>query len=332
MGGGRGGDLAQDLLLQAVLRLPRHLPKPEGVGTSFRIRVAIDPSLERSEVWTIRYRPAEVPPDCGKHCYAISYSGELRETAQDKHPARPMTREAEGEVTGRLVLAGRGRAKRLLSHEWTIRWDRDIATLRHDGGIRGRLRQRVTSSGQLDLLEVRAAGLATDALDAPGEATDRYLSPAEVRAVLHDATDDFYTCFRTHLRGSEAPGETAVTFTIARSGRAEEVQPDLGRAPQALGPCLISLVEGLTFADHDGAPMEVSYPLVYQVDGQGARILPYPIVFTKTEPVRLPLLELPEDLQPAEIRLLEWIFTEPAPPLDRAAAPPPTAPEAAPPE
>jgi len=168
----------------------------------------------------------------------------------------------------------------------------------------------------------RASGLATDALDAPGEATDRYLTPTEVRTVLHASTEAFYTCFRTHLRGGEAPGETAVTFTIARSGESEAIVPELGRAPETLGPCLTQVVKALDFPDHDGDPMEVSYPLVYQVDRQGARILPYPIVFTKPRPVRLPLLELPEDTAGAELRLLELLFTEenlpPPDPVDSA--------------
>jgi len=159
----------------------------------------------------------------------------------------------------------------------------------------------------------RADGLVTDALDVEGEATDRYLSPSEVRTVLHSVTGDFAACFRAHLRDGASPGETAIAFTIARSGEPQDIQPHLGQAPASLGPCLIKLVEGLTFADHDGDRMEISYPLVYESDAQGARILPYPVVFTKTQPVRLPLLELPEDLSSAEIRLLEWLFTEPAP-------------------
>ena len=158
--------------------------------------------------------------------------------------------------------------------------------------------------------EARAAGgLATDALDFPGEPTDRYLTPSEVRTVLHAATEEFYTCFRTKLRGAEAPGEVAVTFVIEREGKPTSIQPELGRAPAELGPCLVKVVEGLVFDDHDGEPMPVSYPLVYQVDTKGARILPYPIVFTKPHAVRLPLLELPEDISPGATRLLELLLT-----------------------
>jgi len=173
-----------------------------------------------------------------------------------------------------------------------------------------------------------ASGLPTDALDAPGTATDRYLTPAEVRKVLHGATDAFYGCFREHVRGGDDSGEVAVTFTIGRDGKALDVHPETASAPGALGPCLKGAVEGLEFDEHDGAPMEVSYPLVYQVDTKGARILPYPIVFTKPHPVRLPLLELPADLSAAEIRLLEWILTEEAPPPvpdSSSDAPPPAA-------
>lgn len=158
--------------------------------------------------------------------------------------------------------------------------------------------------------EARAAGgLATDALDFPGEPTDRYLTPSEVRTVLHGATEDFYTCFRTKLRGAEAPGEVAVTFVIDRAGKPTSIETELGRAPAELGPCLLKVVEELVFDDHDGEPMPVSYPLVYQVDTKGARVLPYPIVFTKPHAVRLPLLELPEDISPAATRLLELLLT-----------------------
>ena len=108
---------------------------------------------------------------------------------------------------------------------------------------------------------------------------------------------------------AEAPGEVAVTFVIEREGKPTSIQPELGRAPAELGPCLVKVVEGLVFDDHDGEPMPVSYPLVYQVDTKGARILPYPIVFTKPHAVRLPLLELPEDISPGATRLLELLLT-----------------------
>jgi hypothetical protein len=154
MGGGRGGELAQDVLLQSVLRLPRHLPKSVGEGNSFILRVPVDPSLERSETWMLRYLPAVPPEECGKHCYAISYRGELLEKSRDKHPARPMTRSGDGTVAGTLVLQGRGRAKRMLSHEWTLTWNREIKSHREDGRVRGRLLQQVSSSGSLELLGV----------------------------------------------------------------------------------------------------------------------------------------------------------------------------------
>jgi hypothetical protein len=156
MGGGRGGELAQDVLLQSVLRLPRHLPKSAGEGNSFIVRVPVDSALERSETWMLRYLPAVPPEDCGKHCYAITYSGELREKSRDKHPARPMTRTGDGTVSGTLVLQGKGRMKRLLSHEWTLQWNREIKSHREDGRVRGRLLQQVTSSGSLELLGVEA--------------------------------------------------------------------------------------------------------------------------------------------------------------------------------
>lgn len=153
MGGGRGGELAQDVFLQSVLRLPRHLPRGEQTITnSFTVRVPVDPALERSTLWMVRYSSGPTPEDCGPRCWAVDYSGELSESSTDKHPARPMTRKGLGTVSGRILLAGRGRAKRLLAHEWTITWDRRVASQRPNGTLRGELTQTVEASGNLRLL------------------------------------------------------------------------------------------------------------------------------------------------------------------------------------
>mgnify|MGYP006979904142 FL=1 len=156
------------------------------------------------------------------------------------------------------------------------------------------------------------AGDPKDRLDHPGAPTDRYLDPGEIRDVLHGVTDGFYGCFRSHARGTRDVGDVAVTFKVGGSGAVEGAIAEIGGAPEALGPCLVELLGTLEFAAHDGDPVEVSYPLVYQVDQRGARVLPYPVVFTKPRPVRLPLLSVPLDVAPGELTMLERILVAPA--------------------
>ncbi len=174
-------------------------------------------------------------------------------------------------------------------------------------------------------------GQPTDRLDWPGTPTDRYLDAEEVRSVLHSASEPFFDCFVAFARGADA-SDVGITFTIGRDGLATGFVAELGEAPPELGPCLEQITTELEFGDHDGDPFEVSYPLVYHVDKRGARILPYPVVFTRPRPVRLPLLGLPPDLSPGEIKMLELILTDEtgagaalAPeeePDDQAASPP----------
>ena len=162
-------------------------------------------------------------------------------------------------------------------------------------------------------------GAPRDRLSWPGSPTDRYLEPDEVRAVLHEATDAFYECFNAHVRGGVDVGETSVTLTVARDGSPTAVSIEGGLGVRAVPPCLKDVSEGLQFGDHDGDPLEISYPIVYQVDARrGARILPYPVVFTRPRPIRLPLLSLPIDFSAGEVRMLEKIFTEDLPSEDSA--------------
>lgn len=155
----------------------------------------------------------------------------------------------------------------------------------------------------------QGGGQPTDRLDWPGSPTDRYLDAREVRTVLHAASDAFFDCFRRHARGADA-SDVGITFTIGRDGLATGFVAELGNAPPALGTCLEGATGALVFGEHDGDPFEVSYPLVYHVDARGARVLPYPVVFTRPKPVRLPLLGLPADFTAGEIRMLELILTD----------------------
>lgn len=177
-------------------------------------------------------------------------------------------------------------------------------------------------------------GQPTDRLDWPGTPTDRYLDAEEVRTVLHAASDAFFDCFARFARGADA-SDVGITFTIGRDGLIGGFVAELGVAPPELGTCLEQTTGELAFGEHDGDPFEVSYPLVYHVDARGARILPYPVVFTRPRPVRLPLLALPPDFTLGEIRMLELIFTdETGATLELPPKPEPTAEEApaAPPE
>lgn len=170
------------------------------------------------------------------------------------------------------------------------------------------------------------AGDPHDALDATGTPTDRYLGPDEIRDALHSATDAFFGCYREHVRGARDAGQVAITFTIERGGRVGAAAAELDGAPPALGPCLEAVVGALRFSTHDGDPVDVSYPLVHQVDRSGARILPYPVVFTRPRPVRLPLLVLPADATAGELSLLERVLIR-----DEAAFPEHTPADPAPP-
>jgi len=182
------------------------------------------------------------------------------------------------------------------------------------------------------------AGSPTDHLDSPGSPTDRYLDTRELLSVLHAANDRFYTCFRTHLRGGGEPGDVVVTFTVGRAGRASAVEVEVASGFRSLGGCLEGVVKSLEFGEHDGDPMPASYPLVYQVDRQGARVVPYPTVFVRPSTLRLPLLALPPDLGLGELRMLELVLFEEegeagpepvdsdAPPVEPAPQQPPTKP------
>ncbi len=161
------------------------------------------------------------------------------------------------------------------------------------------------------------AGDPRDNLDHPGTPTDRYLDAGELRDVLHAANDAFYSCYRKHVRGTKEAGEVAVRFTVQRDGSVTDGAAEMDGAPESLGPCLIGVVEALEFEDHDGDPVLVSYPLVYQVDRKGARVLPYPVVFTKPRAVRVPLLFLPPDVSPGELRMLERVLVDPEETPDR---------------
>jgi hypothetical protein len=163
----------------------------------------------------------------------------------------------------------------------------------------------------LPALAQHSGGDAQDRLDAPGTPTDRYLSTAEVREVLHAGTDAFFQCFREHLR-TRKQAEVDLSFAVSREGRAERVLVSGAELPAPFVPCIEAAAVALPFPTHDGDLSEFSYPLVFVADAKGARVLPYPVVFTKPRPLRLPLLRLPPDLPPGDLLLLERLVHPPA--------------------
>jgi hypothetical protein len=159
-------------------------------------------------------------------------------------------------------------------------------------------------------------GRVSDRLDAPGSPTDRYLDSTEVRTTLHEANESFFMCFRRASGSRAGVGDASVEFIIERTGATSHGKADLGTELPGLKDCLEEAVGALVFDDHDGDPIEVAYPTVYVVDRKGARVLDYPVVFTRPRPVRLPLLLLPPNITHGEVLLLERILTHDEPPPD----------------
>ena len=152
------------------------------------------------------------------------------------------------------------------------------------------------------------AGSPSDHLDAPGAPTDRYLDSSELLDVLHAANPRFYQCFRTHVRGGGEPGDVVVTFTVGAAGTTVQAEAEVASGFRLLGGCLEGVVMDVVLGEHDGDPVPASYPLVYQVDRKGARVVPYPTVFIRPGTLRLPLLTLPPDIGLGEVRMLERVL------------------------
>ena len=157
------------------------------------------------------------------------------------------------------------------------------------------------------------SGLAAEnaRLDDSGAATDRYLQADEILAVMHGANEPFFQCFRAHA-GTSPPGEVAVSFLINRRGEALRPQVDARDDLAALSACISEAAVALRFPTHDGAPLEVAYPLVFRSDLEfGTALLDYPLVFVRNPPRHFSILHLPAGLSEAEQRLLEVLLWQP---------------------
>lgn len=148
VGAGRAGDLVLEVFLQQVLRLPNVPPRSGRVGSTFNLRMPIDPMLERAQTWVVAWTETEGGQTC-RGCLQLSYEGDVKEASVDKHPARPMKLDGDAKVSGQVLL-GPGPGKReLRSHRWTFTWDRTIRSERDNGTLRGEVKQTATVQGRV---------------------------------------------------------------------------------------------------------------------------------------------------------------------------------------
>ena len=147
-GGGRAGDLVLEVLLQSVLRLPNVPPTSRPIGSTFVLRIPIDPMLERIQHWVIAYTPTADSQVC-RGCLAVDYAGEIREDSRDLHPARPMKLDGLAKVSGTIVVGPGPGHRELRSHRWRITWDRTIRSERDNGTVRGELTQTASIDGRV---------------------------------------------------------------------------------------------------------------------------------------------------------------------------------------
>ena len=145
-GAGRGADLVGELFTQTVLRLPYAVPKGGSIPTTFRVRLPLDPLVQRDQNWNLAYTDGEPPADCKGKCVALAYTGTVTELSRDTHPARRMELQGEAKVQGTILLAGN---RRLREHRWSITWARELSSQRADGALRGALVQDVVIEGSV---------------------------------------------------------------------------------------------------------------------------------------------------------------------------------------
>jgi len=159
---------------------------------------------------------------------------------------------------------------------------------------------------------VAGSAVAADRLGEPGTFADRYLTVGEVRDVLHKANPRFQACFFEHL-GPAEPGDVTLSFEVRADGQPEEVFVEIREEMAELRACLADVTYGLKYADHDGDPLAVAYPLVFVQDDEGRRLIKYPIVFSRPRPRDFVLVHLPPSLTPEEQSLVRGALFPAAP-------------------
>jgi hypothetical protein len=150
-----------------------------------------------------------------------------------------------------------------------------------------------------------ALGSTGDRLDWPGTATDRYLDGEEITAVLHAAAEAFAGCAAPEVLRDEGEAPLWLRFGVDPQGRAAAGQLEGPGATSEPAKCLLDVLAGLKFGDHDGLPGRYSYPLILQRHEDGVRNLPYPVVLVAQTELRLPLLSLPLDINPEDLAAIE---------------------------
>lgn len=158
--------------------------------------------------------------------------------------------------------------------------------------------------------EVRAASTEEDIIDQPGSPTDRYLSADELRSAVHGANLAFFACFSGRTMNQD-PGDVSVYFTVPADGVPVDVRAEFPNPVPGLAECLATAVSALRFQDHDGDPVEAAYPVVFVRDEKGARVIPYPTVFTRDRAADFVLFPVPPALDDAGRALLHRVLFPP---------------------
>jgi len=146
-------------------------------------------------------------------------------------------------------------------------------------------------------------------LGEPGSLSDRYLTPVEVRDILHDANGTFDSCLQETV-ATDLPGEVTLTFAIGADGLPKEILLELETVEgfDRLSDCILAAVNEFEFPAHDGDTLEIAYPIVFVNDQKGKRTIPYPIVFVKPRERTLLLLNIPPSLSVQERERLQKLL------------------------
>ncbi len=90
------------------------------------------------------------------------------------------------------------------------------------------------------------------------------LAPADVRSVMQSAVPELRRCYARALeRNPNLSAKFAIKFEIAPSGAVSSANVAPPSPDPALDACVLARVRSLIFPASNGAPVRVSYPLVF---------------------------------------------------------------------